>query len=92
MNKCYTKIDTMNKNCQIYKIKPLECELCKTPFPDLITKNEKTFIVNTFKPEYENYMIGMHYSDWLTHSIKEKLEIIKCISSIGKDVASIVRM
>lgn len=42
--------------------------------------------------EYENYMIGMHYSDWLTHSIKEKLEIIKCISSIGKDVASIVRM
>ena len=56
-NKCYTKIDTMNKNCQIYKIKPLECELCKTPFPDLITKNEKTFIVNTFKPEYENYMI-----------------------------------
>ena len=56
-SKCYTKIETMNKNCQIYKIKPLECELCKTPFPDIITKNEKNYIVNEFKPEYENYLI-----------------------------------
>ena len=56
-SKCYTKIETMNKNCQIYKIKPLECELCKTPFPDIITKNENNYIVNEFKPEYDNYLV-----------------------------------
>ena len=56
-NKCYTKIETLNKNCTIYKIKPLECELCKTLFPDIITKNEKSYKISELKPEYDNYLL-----------------------------------
>ena len=55
-NKCYTKIETLNKNCIIYNIKPLECELCKTLFPDVITKNGKSYKISELKPEYENYL------------------------------------
>ena len=57
-NKCYSKIENNNNNnCCIYKIKPIECELCKTKFPDLIIKNETTYNISEFKPEYDNYMI-----------------------------------
>ncbi len=41
---------------------------------------------------YLNYMISMGYSDWQTHSIKEKLEIIKDITAIGNDVRNIVKI
>ena len=57
-NKCYSKIENNNNNnCCIYKIKPIECELCKTKFPDLIIKNETMYNISEFKPEYDNYMI-----------------------------------
>ena len=56
-SKCYTKIETINQCCSIYKIKPLECELCKTQFPDVITKNGNIYNISEFKPEFENYLI-----------------------------------
>ena len=56
-SKCYTKIETINQCCSIYKIKPLECELCKTQFPDIITKNGNIYNISEFKPEFENYLI-----------------------------------
>ena len=56
-NKCYSKIDANNNNCSIYKIKPVECELCKTKFPDLIIKNARKYNISEFKPDYENYFI-----------------------------------
>ena len=56
-SKCYTKVETLNQCCSIYKIKPLECELCKTQFPDIITKNGNIYNISEFKPEFENYLI-----------------------------------
>ena len=56
-NKCYSKIDSNNNNCSIYKIKPVECELCKTKFPDLIIKNGEKYNISEFKPDYKNYFI-----------------------------------
>ena len=57
-NKCYSKIENNNnKYCSVYKIKPIECELCKTKFPDLIIKNEIKYNISEFKPEYDNYLI-----------------------------------
>ena len=57
-NKFYSKIEN-NKNsyCSVYKIKPVECELCKTKFPDLIIKNEIKYDISELKPEFDNYMI-----------------------------------
>lgn len=55
-NKCYSKINN-NSNCYIFKIKPVECELCKTKFPDLIIKNDIKYNISEFKPEYDNYLI-----------------------------------
>ena len=57
INKCYSKIETNNNDCSIYKIRPVECELCKTKFPDIITKNGNKYNISEFKPEYENYLI-----------------------------------
>ena len=57
INKCYSKIESNNNSCSIYKIKPVECELCKTKFPDIIIKNGKKYNVSEFKPDYENYFI-----------------------------------
>ena len=56
INKCYSKIETNNNNCSIFKIRPVECELCKTKFPDIITKNGNRYNISEFKPEYENYL------------------------------------
>ena len=56
-SKCYSKIENTNIDCSIYKIKPLECELCKSKFPDLIVKNGNIFNISEFNPEYENYLI-----------------------------------
>ena len=57
INKCYSKIETNNNNCSIFKIRPVECELCKTKFPDIITKNGNKYNISEFKPEYDNYLI-----------------------------------
>ena len=57
INKCYSKIESNNNSCSIYKIKPVECELCKTKFPDIIIKNGKKYNISEFKPDYENYFI-----------------------------------
>lgn len=55
-NKCYSKIE-INKDCSILKVMPVECELCKTKFPDLIIKNGNVFNISEFKPDYNNYFI-----------------------------------
>ena len=55
-NKCYSKVE-INNDCSILKVKPVECELCKTKFPDLIIKNGNVFNISEFKPDYSNYFI-----------------------------------
>ena len=55
-NKCYSKIE-INDDCSILNVKPVECELCKTKFPDLIIKNGNVFNISEFKPDYNNYFI-----------------------------------
>lgn len=56
-SKCYSKINNNNSNCSIYKIKPVECELCKTKFPDLIIKNDIKYNISEFKPDFDNCLI-----------------------------------
>ena len=46
-----------NELCSIYIIKPVECELCKTKFPDFIRHNGKLFALLDFEYEYKNYLI-----------------------------------
>ena len=55
-NKCYMKIEN-NKECSIFRISPVECELCKTKFPDLITKKGIIYNISEFKPDYKNYLV-----------------------------------
>ena len=55
-NNCYSKLD-INKDCSILKVKPVECELCKTKFPDLIIKNGNVFNISEYKPDYSKYFI-----------------------------------
>ena len=49
------KIDT-TENCNVYIIKPVECELCKTKFPDLIKHQGKLYPLLDFSKEFENYL------------------------------------
>ena len=49
------KIDTTD-NCSVYIIKPVECELCKTKFPDFIKHEEKLYALLDFSKEFENYL------------------------------------
>ena len=49
------KIDK-NENCTIFLIKPVECELCKTKFPDYIKHIDKIYPLLDFSNEYENYL------------------------------------
>ena len=49
------KIDT-TENCNVYIIKPVECELCKTKFPDLIKHEGKLYPLLDFSKEFENYL------------------------------------
>ena len=49
------KIDT-TENCSVYIIKPVECELCKTKFPDYIKHEGKLYALLDFSKEYENYL------------------------------------
>ena len=51
----FDKVDS-NEICSIYIIKPVECELCKTKFPDFIRHNGKLFPLLDFQYEYKNYL------------------------------------
>ena len=45
-----------NNSCSIYLIKPIECELCKTRFPDYIKFKNKFFPLINFTHEYNSYL------------------------------------
>ena len=45
-----------NIHCSIYLIKPIECELCKTKFPDYIKLKNKFFPLINFTNEYKSYL------------------------------------
>ena len=49
------KIDT-SPDCSIFLIKPVECELCKTKFPDFIKYEKRLLPVIDFSQEFENYL------------------------------------
>ena len=49
------KIDT-SSDCSIFLIKPVECELCKTKFPDFIKYENRLFPVIDFSQEFDNYL------------------------------------
>ena len=49
------KLETNNK-CSIYLIKPVECELCKTKFPDYIKFKNKYFPLINFTNDYKSYL------------------------------------
>ena len=49
------KIDT-SSDCSIFLIKPVECELCKTKFPDFIKFENRLLPVIDFSQEYDNYL------------------------------------
>ena len=51
----FDKVES-NELCSIYIIKPVECELCKTKFPDFIRHNGKLFALLDFNYEYKNYL------------------------------------
>ena len=51
----FDKVDS-NEICSIFIIKPVECELCKTKFPDYIRHNGKLFALLDFQYEYKNYL------------------------------------
>ena len=44
-----------NNNFSFFLIKPVECELCKTKFPDFIRHNGKLYEILDFKSEFDNY-------------------------------------
>ena len=46
-----------NNNFSFFLIKPVECELCKTKFPDFIRHNGKLYEILDFKSEFEYYCI-----------------------------------
>ena len=39
---------------------------------------------------YQHYMIGMNYSIWTSHNVKEKLEIITNMVSVAKGIKEVV--
>ena len=49
------KLDS-NEDCAIFLIKPVECELCKTKFPDFIKYQYKLFPLLDFTDEFKNYL------------------------------------
>jgi hypothetical protein len=49
------KIDT-TEECCIFLIKPVECELCKTKFPDFIKYEKRLLPVIDFSQVFENYI------------------------------------
>ena len=49
------KIDT-SSDCSIFLIKPVECELCKTKYPDCIKFENRLLPVIDFSQEFDNYL------------------------------------
>ena len=45
-----------NENCSIYLIKPVECELCKTKYPDIIKHQNKLYHLIDLSNEYQSYL------------------------------------
>lgn len=41
--------------------------------------------------DYNNYMVGMRYSDWTRHGFREKMEIITSILSVAKTAKELSR-
>ena len=52
--KSITKIDS-NYNYSIFLVKQIECEICKTKFPDFIKYRNNLYEILDFKSEFENY-------------------------------------
>ena len=50
----FDKIDS-NENCTIFIIKPVECELCKTKFPDFVRHKGKLYTLLEYRYEYKSY-------------------------------------
>ena len=53
--KSLVKIES-NDNCTIYKVKYVECELCKSKLPDYVKHNSKLYCVLEFNSDYESYI------------------------------------
>ena len=53
--KSCVKIES-NDNYTIYKIKKIQCELCKTILPDYIKHNNKIYCVLEYNTNYKNYI------------------------------------
>ena len=54
--KSITKVESNNNNnYSIFFVKKIECEICKTKFPDFIKHNETLYEILDFKSEFENY-------------------------------------
>jgi hypothetical protein len=51
----YDKVDS-TEICTIYIIKPAECEICKTKFPDFIRHNGKLYSLIDFQHEFKSYL------------------------------------
>ena len=49
------KIDA-SEDCSIFLIKPVECELCKSKFPDYIKYENRLLPVIDFSQEFENFL------------------------------------
>jgi len=45
-----------NDVCSIFLIKPVECELCKTKFPDVLKHKNKLYPLLDFSSEYKSYL------------------------------------
>ena len=50
------KIDS-NDNYSIFKIKKIQCELCKNPYPDYIRYNRKLFNILEYNNIYKKYIV-----------------------------------
>jgi pSer/pThr/pTyr-binding forkhead associated (FHA) protein len=48
------KVET-NDNYSIFLVKPVECEICKTKFPDFVKHKENLYEILDFKSEFDNY-------------------------------------
>ena len=49
------KLDS-NEECAIFLIKPVECELCKTKFPDFIKHQNKLYPLLDFTNDFKSYL------------------------------------
>lgn len=45
-----------NKNFSMFLVKLIECEICKSKFPDFVIHKNKLFEILDFKSEFENYL------------------------------------